>query len=441
MFSYIAIIFCIVVMVYALLKYKCIYQPIIIFNFFWAFILFLEMFHLYGLYKSDDRIYGYILAGLMSFNVGFFLWNYRRKRIKTLFKMNKYSTKKIKYFSYEPRYIMLYLLAILGVMYYSKSAITSFCYLLVGANLGDIRSLVQDSTSIYNSAGRLKIFNAISILLIIPSSYVIQVTGVMDFWFGKRGKKLFILAVILTILSSIGEGGRTNLVNLCIYMVLGYFLSGSKLEKNFQMTIAKKKERKRFFVVSLISGIAFLFWFTVSRTGHTIFKNLYLYFSMQPYMFNLWSEKVDIEEIIGYGEASLNGFSFAVLYVIKNIIGINFPVHWKKVYDLIRATDSEWQIITSISTKANAYVGSFWFFYVDGRIYGIILGMFFYGVYLAHIFNDAIKYTNIKVVTLYGFIYQGLAWSFIRFPFSNLYYAIAFLMLNFIVFKSGEREV
>lgn len=63
-----------------------------------------------------------------------------------------------------------------------------------------------------------------------------------------------------------------------------------------------------------------------------------------------------------------------------------FSTHWKAVYDLIRLTDSEWLTITAQSTHANAYVSAFWFFYLDGRIVGIIIGFALYGIYLAYRF-------------------------------------------------------
>lgn len=108
------------------------------------------------------------------------------------------------------------------------------------------------------------------------------------------------------------------------------------------------------------------------------------------------------------------------------------------IYDLIRATDSEWQIITSQSINANAYVSIFWFFYVDGRVLGMISGLFTYGAYMAHSVADIEKKLNIKNLCIFAFLLQGLVWSFIRFSFSNIYYAIAFLFLIFVVLKKGK---
>ncbi|WKY46448.1 O-antigen polymerase [Eubacteriaceae bacterium ES3] len=441
MYSFITILVCTITVTYLLFGTKHFYHPLLIFNVCWAFILFLESFHFYELYKSSESIYWYILCGVLAINIGFFVWDYRRKRNKTIFKIGRQYLNTATYSINIPRYKMLYVLAILCIIYYLGSVILTFYYLYSGISLAEIRSIVQDSTSAYNLFNQNKFLNAISILFLVPGAAVVQVVGAMDFWFGKREKKLFFLAVILAVMSSIGEGGRTSLVNMCIYMLLGYYLSGVSLKNKAQISVAKMKKRKRLILGAVTIGVIFLIWFSVSRAGQTLYKELYLYFSMQPYMFDIWAKRADLEGIFGYGETSLNGFSFAVLYIFKNLFGIDFPTHWQSVYDLIRATDSEWQIITATFSKANAYVGIFWFFYVDGRLFGILIGMFLYGVYLAHSYNDAIKYTNVKTAAIYSFIFQGLVWSFIRFPFSNIYYAIAFLMLIFLAFKSVKREV
>lgn len=200
-----------------------------------------------------------------------------------------------------------------------------------------------------------------------------------------------------------------------------------------------KRKRRRLILVISIAAISFLGWFSISRAGHLFYKNLYLYFSMQPYMFNVWANIVDDIGIMGYSEASFNGFSFVVLYIIKNLLNLDFPTHWEAIYKIIRETDSQWQVITNTFTRANAYVTAFWFFYLDGRLWGIIIGMFYYGVYVAHSFVEAVKYTNIKTVCIFSFILQGVLWSFIRFPFSNIYYAVSYIALIFLVFKRKKN--
>ncbi len=435
----ITICFCMISSIYVIIKDKKVYSPVVVFNAIWFLILSLESLHLFGLCVSENRIYLMIMLGVISFNMGFYLWSYRRKNHRIVFSFGKRSISSLNQTDYIIRYNLLYLIGLICVCYYLVSAVTTIKLLLAGANMGEIRSIVQNTVSDSGDTFFSKIINAINVLIIVPGSGVVQVTGAMDFWFGKKDKKLFFLAIVLACVSSLGEGGRTSLVNMAIYMLIGYLLSEIKLRRRKMDNKMVRKKRRRIIIFATSLMIVFLAWFTLSRVGNTLVKNLYLYFSMQPYMFNLWANAVDRSKLYGYSEASLNGFSFALLYIIKNMFGIDFPKHWKGIYELIRATDSEWQIITTISTKANAYVSAFWFLYLDARIIGIVIGMVLYGAYLAHAFADATKYTNIKTATLYGFIFQGMVYVFIRFPFSNIYYAISYLMIILFTFKKNTR--
>lgn len=443
MYNAITISFCILSCIYTIIKDKKVYSPVVVFNAIWSLILSLESLHLFGLCVSEPRIYLMILLGVLSLNIGFYLWSYRRKNHRLVLTFGKSRNCSLDQIEYVPRYNMLYLLGLICICYYLGSAVTTIGHLLSGINMGEIRSIIQNTVTDSGGSMLSKIVNAITVLIIVPGSGTIQVIGAMDFWLGRRDKKLFFLAIVLACVSSLGEGGRTSLVNMLMYMLVGYILSGIKLKRKKMNTKTMRKKRRRIISIATVLLVVFLAWFTFSRVGNTLAKNLYLYFSMQPYMFNLWVNIVDQENVFGYSEASLNGFSFALLYIIKNMLGIDFPQHWKSVYELIRATGSEWQIITTISTKANAYVSAFWFLYLDARTIGIVLGMFLYGIYLAHSFADAMKYTNIKTATLYAFIFQGMVYMFIRFPFSNIYYAVSYLMISFLAFRkenTGEDD-
>lgn len=437
MYLKLAFIMCVVSFIYCIIRKQWNLHPLFIFNLIWFGILKFESYHLFGLYTSEKKIYNLIVIGIFAFNVGFYIWDSIRRKYRFSFnKKNNFLG--VDDYSFVPRYNLLYILAIICIVYYMNSAFSALKALFSGNSLGDLRLLVQSAT-INNTSFFSKLINFISVIVIIPSSYVIQLVGAMDFWIGKKDKKLFLASIFLALISSLSEGGRTSVVNYLIYMLLGYLFSTLHLKKSGVIDIFSIRKRKKLITIVVIIFILFLGWFTASRTGQTLQKNLYLYFSMQPYMFNLWANRVDSLHLYGFGEASLNGFSFSVLYIFKNLFNLDFPVHWKSIYDIIRLTDSEWQVITTSSTTANAYVSSFWFFYLDARAFGIIIGMFSYGVYIAHSFNEVIKKTNIKTLSLYGFIFQGMIYTFIRFPFSNIYYSIAYIIIVLLIFKKEKQ--
>lgn len=424
------IIACLLVSAVVVRRTKFPLHPLIVFNVLWALILSLESMHLFGLFVSRDLIYQLIYWGIISFDIGYLVYSAFRSKFS-------FGDRASLDGSYVPRYQLLYVLAYICIAFYFRDALTSFQLLLSGNSMGQIRELIQANSSLYTSSGS-KIVNALLVLIVTPGAQVVELVGAIDYWNGNKHKQLFYLALALMLLSSISEGGRTSIVSFLVYMLTGYMFSNVKLTRNAKQLTPTRHTRQYslFFTIGLL--VAFLGWFTVSRTGQTFAKNIYLYFAMEPYMFDLWARRVDELNLWGFTEASLNGFSFAGLYVLKNILGAPFPAHWQAIYDLIRSTDSQWQIVTNISTQANAYVSGFWFLYLDGRLPGVVSGMLIYGGFMAGRYASAIKFRSVRSVSLLAFSIQGLLYFFIRFPFSNIYYAIAFFMILTIAFRKDD---
>ena len=103
---------------------------------------------------------------------------------------------------------------------------------------------------------------------------------------------------------------------------------------------------------------------------------------------------------------------------------------------MIARTVSDWAlIINEGKTTANAYVSLFWYFYTDAREYGIIIGSLVYGFIMRRVYAKSIINKNIKNVAIYFLLFQGLFFSFIRFPFSKAYYVLAILYMLFVIKK------
>lgn len=411
-------------------KYKNIMHPLFLFNIIWCLILILESFQLYGLNDTDGRIYKYMLGGILSFNICYEGWFEFRKRYKIkwhpIFKAKA---------PVSLRRDLIYVMVVICFAYYMISVIETIGTLVSGGTLAVVRESVQNAES--STAFVSKVLNAFSVLIIVPFAQAIPVACVVNYWYGDKDKKLLFVGAMLSVLSSLGEGGRTAIVNFGFYMIL--CLSLRKTVKKTQRRRLSRRQKRIVAFSAILLGLLIV-WFTVSRSGELLWKNLYLYFSMEPYMFNAWADRVDTLDLYGFGEASLNGFCFAPLYLVKNILGIDFPTHWKVIYELIRLTDSEWMTITAQLTRANAYVSAFWFFYLDGRVVGIIVGFALYGIFLAGCHQNAIKNGNMKQIAVFCFGIQGLIWTFIRFPFSNIYYCIAFIYLYFLIFESKLKR-
>lgn len=439
---YIGIIICFIMIFIGIIMESKKINPITMFYTLWLIILTLSSLKLFNLRETSNKIYYIITIGLITYAIGFYLISIFSRKYTLTFKVTKYIRNKNIKIDYILRYKVMYMLGIIIILFYTFDLLKILPYILSGSNLGDIRKLAQDSNSVLYS-NKSAIENAIRILIVTPGAMVFQPIVAIEFFNGRRDKKLLILDFIIIMLRVITDGSRSLIVYLLLNSVVVYTLVGQKkLEQKTKLIKGKiGKKRKISIILMLIVGIIFLYKATLSRSGENAVRFLYYYFSMEPYMFNIWADIIDSSKIIGYGVASTNGFWFLIFYIIINILRLpTYPNHWNTINNLILSTDSQWQVIAGRATGANAYVSLFWFFYLDGRVFGVAIGMFIYGMVVSLIFNKALKKKNSKIICLYSIIMQGLCFSFVRMQFANIYYTIAVLFIIMIAYKSKKTK-
>ncbi|WP_088188404.1 O-antigen polymerase [Desulfosporosinus sp. FKA] len=404
-------------------KYKKITNPVFTFTFMWAMIMEMAREQVYGLYSYSPEVMQIIVIGIVFFVLGYVIAYLMRKYTF------KFKRKEHREITYRLRYNLLYILAIICMIYYLRYFMQSILLILQGNNLEVIRRLVQDETS--SSPLNDLIIN----FVILPSATALEVLAVSDFWLGKRDKKLFIMSIIIIIMRIISDAGRTPMVDFSIYMIIGFLLTHNrKNEKTQKKRWTDLKDRRLARKYGTL-GVIILFIMSISRTSSTLLRQVYFYYAMSPVMFTTWKEQVDAKGLITYGITSLNGYFFSVVYLLKNMFHLSYPDLLKTSYDMIALTDSSWSAIAQGNIRANAYVSAFWFFYTDGRIIGVALGMFIYGLIVSRAFFKAVNKLDLKKISIYLILYQGIFFSFIRFPFAKPYYALGVLIILLIAFK------
>lgn len=417
---------CIVVAVLSVFSEKKYLNPITSFLLLWAIILKLSTLQLFDLNYSDDSIYILISIGLFCFVVGYYITRLFVKKSSVVLRCsNNYNE------HYILRYRLLYFLGTITILLYLRDLISVIPYLLGGNGLAGIRSLAQNTSGTLNS-NKSVVETFLRVMIVSPYTMALQVVVAIDFWMGERNKLLLYMNICILLLRSLTDGSRVILVYFIIHLLVGFTFSNHK-----NLRVSKNKGIKNKLLVSLLLFVGgfMLYKATMSRSGSNVVRYAYYYFSMEPFMLGTWNKLVDSSGLVGYGMASINGFIFVVMYFIKNVFMINYPQYWYSIYSIIEATDSNWQVITGSGTQANAYVSVFWFLYLDGKIWGIIIGMAIYGAISAIVYWMAIQQTNAKNVSIYALILQGLFFSFVRMQFANVYYAIAFLFILFVAYR------
>lgn len=394
----------------------------------WGIILLFSNLKLYTLYSVSNTIYFMIALGLLSFLAGYysfrFLFN-KKNVVLSISKKNKNS--------YIIRKRTCYILLIICIMYLlimlyaNRNLIFQYGYNLASVQ----RSLLENTTS------KSGILNAIGFLFINPLYLALTIVIVINyFYFQDRSnyRLMLILLLIMSLLRVITTGGRQAVIQVLLSVLVGIsFSKNNMLEKIKNFKLQKKNIR------IILLGIVVLFILTLSRTKSVI-KSIYLDFAMQPYMMEYWIKIVEQEQIYGYGLSSLMGFIYPIFYVFKNLFPFwgNIPLYISKIYSLNNGTMENWiKIGTDLS--ANAYVSWFWYLFLDGRLLGILIGMYLIGLISYNTYTKAKYSYSFKSIIKYCYIFIIIVYSFGDMELSKTSFALSILYALFILIKRQSK--
>lgn len=421
-FSIINIVVCVIFAIYGIQKDKVIPNPLTLFCSIWGLIVFLSSLQLYGLFETDDIFYFYILIGCICFIISY------------LFVQNcnfRFRIKKKNSFNYIINYKMLYLLNVLCILYYLYQI-----YLLKKQisilNMFVIQQYLRNDLSTLITNKYLRLLNS---FIIGPISYAMPSVVAADIWIGKRDKKLVLLTTILLIIKAFSTGNRSALMILFFLLITDALIKQKfqKFSLYSKWKTSSRKLKRKISVISIIGILAFISM-SISRNLQ-IAKNMYLYFAIEPYMFQVWGNIVESEHLIGFGMTSLSGFIFPIAYFFQMLFGFStMPTNYQNIYNLIDSTVTLWKMVGT-NIPANAYVSLFWYFFVDGRIIGIIIGSLIFGIVCSHYFKILAKYFNVKNLCIYNMILLAVFYSYVRMQFALPNFVLSLLFIRVIPFK------
>lgn len=411
---------------------KILFNPITMFCGLWSVVLFFSSQKKFTMNVASSERNALILYGLIAYVFGYYVNKVFLDRVHIkIGKFSRYQTDKKN--NAVPRYKLLYTLCTICLAYtmYDLARVVLQAGTL---NLGTIQGMLQ-SGEISNSNS--SILNAIIILVISPIKFILPAITAVDFFYGKRDKKLLWMTVGLILINMLSTANRTSflLFFLWLFFVATLYLYHNAEKKNAIVLKIRKYKRE----IVCVGLVAFIIM-TSSRTSSSIYRQLYLYFSMPPSMFEIWANKVDTAGIYGYGIASLLGFVYPIFYILKNICGIPMPSIVSQMYDWTMLTDTTW-VWPGKNILANAYVSSFWFFYIDARMIGIIVGMFVFGIVLSRSYSNVVaRNCSARQITVYCCLLYAVLFSFVRFQFSLTKISIGLLFTMFFAYKMKKKE-
>lgn len=380
----------------------------------WTIIINLSKLRLYDLNSTDKKFYYFIFVGLISFFMGFFLPRSKRRLVINRNRVDSYNQ-------------IIENASVFGKLNYGVCYLALVCCILI--TLIKLKDLGFDFSDItlfgeLNRAYGSKFVNMLYEFIAYPLYNTFVCVTVVDFFFGKKDKWLIILTVIMCLSWIVVSGGRIAIIRLMISVIICMSLK-TATKRNLDKLLSNIK----FVLVFVVACLIFVY-FTILKGFEPLF-NFYTDFAIQPKMFEYWSEQITNQ--YAYGAASLFGFIYPFLYVIKNALGLAELPFGALVYENIEKTFNNW-ITLGTYYMCNAYTSCFWYLYYDGRIVGIILGMFLWGVVCKNVFRKTMECFDIKNISIYILIMIGVIYSFTDMEFSKANYVLAFLFINKVCF-------
>lgn len=434
---YLAIGLCIIFSVRSVFSDKKLLNPMFVFMTIWAIMLIMNSLRLFTLFETNDEYFGIMVVGFVAFFVGYSV--YSRSSRKHNENSKEYNQRILLIYIVSMAIILLLLIKFISI--YSVATQYGLAYIRKGLQTGELTIYAKDSI----------LMSMLWQFLVLPGRIALSVIVSVNFLEKRSQKLLMVLYIIIVFMSVFVDGGRSVILYLMIHLFFAFYYLRSKKTKQASngkriasirpvITVTKRSTKRLWAIVGLsaIGSIAF-YYATIARSGENAPLHLYFYGSISPVMFEIWSKVVDNSGLIGYGLASLNGFLSPALYFIKIVMGYTeLPFYWGDVVNMVYNTDTIWQQTSSLS-KSNAYVSLFWFFYLDGRILGIIVGMFLYGFLSKKVFVRFMSDRNDISLCLLLLWIQGLMFSGVRLQFAVMPYALAFIyILSF--FKKNIKD-
>ena len=430
----VCVIFCIVMFFVGKKTEKKVINPLSVFCLMWGIIIFLSNLHLFNLYTPKENTFVILTSGIVSFSFGYFMAKGLMGDRRFILKENGLDTKKVCR-TYVINYRVLYLAFLICIPFYIKDFVSVISSIGFGNSLKALQGLMQGTDDVFT---RSSIESACLLLFVRPFSWISCPIVAVDFWMGRRDFKLIILQLITIFLRIFTTGGRASFIQFMFYFLCAFVLSESNnLRFKCKKMRFRARKNKKLFSLMCITGLVVLAALTYSRAGQAAIRTIYYDFAMPPIMFEKWIDVVK-DYPLGYGMASLNGFLYPVDYILRNSVHASLPDSFNSLYNLIQLTDTEWKWIGD-GVTANAYVSAFWFFYTDGRLFGVIFAAAVYGFICRNTYKNAILNHSVKSVSIFCLVIIGVFYTFGTFEFSQCSYALALLYISFFFRKKVRK--
>ncbi|HHY83211.1 MAG TPA: oligosaccharide repeat unit polymerase [Clostridiales bacterium] len=400
---------------------KNIYNPVTCFFVYWAGVMsLLFLGDYFGANKTSTRAFLLILTGLVSYFAGCALVS----RYKGNLGLSAVSNNRN--YEYVLRYKLLYIIYGVVLLYLLYNSITIIQLLMSGDSLAEVRKLYTNREE-YNIIRKSALNVVFKSYVSTPVIYLSLPLAVVDFFDGRKDKLLIVMTLSMVALWVLNTGGRSVILWLAMYCVAAMFIYSEKLKLNRNLI-------KWVLLSTALLIAALIFISNLRRSNFSLLREIFIYFEAPIPHFDYRISYIDSNypHTYGFGMSSLNGLINPVLFFLENIGLISYP----SIYLIVKHLSFEaLETTVDIGVRMNAFVTMFYQFYLDGRVFGIILGSLLFGGFCSWIYYKMKYSMNKMMVVLYLLIIQKLLFSVVRFYFYQPSHVIGFILVFFLFSK------
>lgn len=354
----------------ALVKKKNFGNPMVVMTAVWVPVLLLPSVLDLGITTPSQYAYFIIFLGLFFFSFGFFVKSSGGKRNNAIVDNSK---------DFRINYGLLIVFEIISLLVLLPQVVTSISYMITrGYGLGHIHTLFTSGNVAYQENRSFDIF---FYLFVYPTLFSATLLGSYDFWFGKRNVPFQLFSFLLIVFRVLQYGGR----NIIFCFVLAYSFGGILFFTSKAITKQQKKKALAIAIVPMVFAFLFLVYSVLSRISDRadgLKRFISVYYLSGP---SIMTQKIENVEtgFFTLGFSTFYGlyktlYKFAATFF--KLIGISYD--GSTFYGLLEyhAYFMEQPVDIGIS-NANAFVTSFYYFYIDGGLIGVILLSFLWGYF------------------------------------------------------------
>ena len=387
--------------------------------------MFLSHLSLYGIDATSIWVYTLMLAGVLSFVLGTFLFSFCNKTPENSDSNNNGTSGTC----FPIRKQLVWFLIAISLALFAKIAFSSMQLLARGYTLEYVREIYQNADN-NETTGRLSLLESgLYSYICVPFLYAIIPVASFNI-IKKCASKKFIIAVsLMTLFYILGCAGRM----IIVYILLAFFVSASLNKKKYSIDL------KKIIIIVLLSILGTYFFFMISgNRGITdMQKSLYLYFCGPIPHFEYRADLLTKDRMYFYGMSTAKGYLIPVLSLLNATHLFPYPKWFNSMLSYVSLQD---RISIGNDNTINAFATCFYNFYSDFRLPGIIIGMFIYGIVAQAITEKAYKNrNNAYYASIFIFMIFGVLGSMIRFQVVITSYAYTYIFLV-LLFSRGSTE-